>query len=37
MLSELKILANKRDVPCESLVKIILQERIDSELRRQAA
>lgn len=37
MLNELKILANKRDVPYQSLIKIILQERIDSERRRHAA
>ena len=37
MLNELKILANKRDVPYQSLIKIILQERIDSEQRSYAA
>ena len=36
MLSELRLLANKRDVPYQSLIKIILQERIDQELRRHA-
>ena len=33
MLSELKRLANKRDVPYQSLMKIFLAERIDQELR----
>ena len=33
MLEELKLLANKRDVPYQSLLKIFLSERIDSELR----
>ena len=37
MLNDLKVLANKRDVPYQSLIKIILQERIDSEQRRYAA
>jgi len=32
MLEELKLLANKRDVPYQSLLKIFLSERIDSEL-----
>lgn len=32
MIDELKILANKRDVPYQSLLKIFLSERIDSEL-----
>lgn len=31
MLEELKLLANKRDVPYQSLLKIFLSERIDSE------
>ncbi|MGE5602255.1 MAG: BrnA antitoxin family protein [Nitrososphaerales archaeon] len=34
MLNELKLLANKRDVPYQSLIKIFLRERIDRELRR---
>ncbi len=34
MLEELKVLANKRDVPYQSLLKIFLSERIDTELRR---
>jgi predicted DNA binding CopG/RHH family protein len=33
MLEELKILANKRDVPYQSLLKIFLAERIKAELR----
>lgn len=33
MLEELKLIANKRDVPYQSLLKIFLSERIDSELR----
>jgi predicted DNA binding CopG/RHH family protein len=34
MLDELRLLANKRDVPYQSLIKVFLQERIDEELRR---
>ncbi|MDA0691459.1 MAG: BrnA antitoxin family protein [Nitrospinae bacterium] len=33
MLEELKLLANKRDVPYQSLLKIFLSERIREELR----
>jgi predicted DNA binding CopG/RHH family protein len=33
LIEELKALANKRDVPYQSLIKIILNERIDQELR----
>jgi predicted DNA binding CopG/RHH family protein len=33
MLAELKVLANKRDVPYQSLLKIFLAERIEKELR----
>jgi hypothetical protein len=33
MLEELKVLANKRDVPYQSLLKIFLSERIEAELR----
>lgn len=33
LIEELKLLANKRDVPYQSLLKIFLSERIDSELR----
>jgi len=32
MIEELKLLANKRDVPYQSLLKIFLAERIDKEL-----
>jgi predicted DNA binding CopG/RHH family protein len=32
MLDELKLLANKRDVPYQSLMKIYLAERIEKEL-----
>jgi len=32
MIEELKVLANKRDVPYQSLLKIFLSERINSEL-----
>ena len=34
MLEELKLIANKRDVPYQSLVKIFLAERIDEEIRK---
>ena len=34
MLNELRLLANKRDVPYQSLIKIFLKERIDEEMRR---
>jgi len=33
MIDELKVLANKRDVPYQSLLKIFISERIDAELR----
>ena len=33
MIESLRILANKRDVPYQSLLKIFLSERIDSEMR----
>jgi predicted DNA binding CopG/RHH family protein len=33
LIEGLKTLANKRDVPYQSLIKIILNERIDKELR----
>lgn len=36
LLNDLKIIANKRDVPYQSLIKIILKERIDYELRNSA-
>jgi predicted DNA binding CopG/RHH family protein len=32
MLEELKLLANKRDVPYQSLLKVFLAERIEKEL-----
>ncbi len=32
MLNELKMLAHKRDVPYQSLIKVFLRERIDREL-----
>jgi len=34
MLAELRQLANKRDVPYQSLIKTFLRERIDQECRR---
>lgn len=37
MLAELKYLANKRDVPYQSLIKIFLQERLDEERKQPAA
>ena len=33
MLAQLKVLANKRDVPYQSLLKVYLGERIERELR----
>lgn len=33
ILDELKMIANKRDVPYQSLIKIFLKERIDQELK----
>jgi len=33
LLNDIKVIAHKRDVPYQSLIKIILKERIDSELR----
>lgn len=32
MIEELKLLANKKDVPYQSLLKVFLSERIDKEL-----
>ncbi|MEE3121079.1 MAG: BrnA antitoxin family protein [SAR324 cluster bacterium] len=32
MLQELKLLANKRDIPYQSLLKLFLSERIEQEL-----
>jgi predicted DNA binding CopG/RHH family protein len=37
MLDELRLIANKRDVPYQSLIKMFLKERIDQELEYQAA
>jgi predicted DNA binding CopG/RHH family protein len=34
MLEELKLLANKRDVPYQSLMKLFLSERLEAERRR---
>ncbi len=34
MIEELKVLANKRDVPYQSLLKIFLSERIEAEFHR---
>ena len=34
MLNELRVIANKRDVPYQSLIKVFLKERIDQELKR---
>lgn len=33
LLQELKLLANKRDVPYQSLLKVFLAERVEQELR----
>ncbi len=33
MLNELRLIANKRDVPYQSLIKVFLKERIDQELK----
>jgi len=32
MLAELKLLANKRDIPYQSLLKVFLSDRIDQEI-----
>jgi predicted DNA binding CopG/RHH family protein len=34
MIEDLKTLANKRDVPYQSLLKVFLAERLERELRR---
>jgi predicted DNA binding CopG/RHH family protein len=34
MIEDLKVLANKRDVPYQSLLKVFLAERLDQEQRR---
>jgi len=36
MIAELKVLANKRDVPYQSLLKVFLAERIQQELAKKA-
>ena len=36
MLEELRVLANKRDVPYQSLIKVFLKEKINSEFCRTA-
>jgi predicted DNA binding CopG/RHH family protein len=36
MLDELRTIANKRDVPYQSLIKIFLKEKIDTEFKRSA-
>ena len=33
MIDQLKVLAKRRDVPCQSLMKVFLAERIEQELR----
>jgi predicted DNA binding CopG/RHH family protein len=33
LLDELRMLANKRDIPYQSLIKVFLKEKIDSELK----
>lgn len=35
MLNEIRLLANKRDVPYQSLIKVFLRERIDAEYQKQ--
>ena len=37
MIEDLKILANQRDVPYQSLLKVILAERLEKERRRKSA
>jgi predicted DNA binding CopG/RHH family protein len=34
MLNELRLIANKRDIPYQSLIKLFLKERIDEELKK---
>ena len=36
LLEEIRLLANKRDIPYQSLIKIFLKERIDKEFKRTA-
>jgi predicted DNA binding CopG/RHH family protein len=33
MLNQLRLIANKRDVPYQSLIKLFLKDRIEQELR----
>lgn len=35
MLNEIRLLANKQDIPYQSLIKVFLRERIDQELYKQ--
>lgn len=35
MLNQIRVLANKRDIPYQSLIKVFLQERINDEFSRQ--
>ena len=35
MLTEIRLIANKRDVPYQSLIKMFLQERINQELKKE--
>ncbi len=35
MLTEIRLIANKRDVPYQSLIKMFLQERINQELKQE--
>ena len=37
MLDELRTIANKRDIPYQSLIKLFLKERIDQELKQASA
>lgn len=37
MLNELRTIANKRDIPYQSLIKMFLKERIDQELKQVSA
>lgn len=37
MLNELRVIANKRDVPYQTLIKVFLKERIDQELKQNPA
>jgi predicted DNA binding CopG/RHH family protein len=37
LLAELKLLANKRDIPYQSLLKLFLAERVEEEIRKLSA